>query len=86
MRTFNGTRNGRSRSGCWLRSRIRETWAIVNAMVAPNAYSPPRNSTSAGITSPNEITAPIRIATCGVVHLRPSLPSQLGICRFVART
>ena len=45
----------RSRSGYFWRSRITETWAIVNESIAPNEYIVARKSVSPGIT--------VRIAT-----------------------
>ena len=58
----------------------------MNAIVAPNANSPPSMTTSVGITSANANTAAIRIPTCGVRKRRLSFPSQLGISRLVAST
>ena len=37
IRTFHGTRYGRSRSGSTTRNRTIEIWAMVTASSAPNA-------------------------------------------------
>ena len=49
-----------------MRSLITERCAIVNAIVAPNAKSPPSKVMSVGTISPNANTAAPMIATCVV--------------------
>ena len=61
-RKLNGGFQGRSRSASMRRSRITETWAIVNESIAPNEYIVARNSVLPGKSVTIATAAKTRIA------------------------
>ena len=56
----------RERPGLVIRSRVTETWAIVNDSIAPNAYRLPRNVAWPGIRVSAAIALNRMIPTHGV--------------------
>jgi hypothetical protein len=65
--TLRRGRHSRSRSGSLWRSRITETWAIVNDSIAPKEYIVASSSVSPGISAIAPTAENARIAMYGVL-------------------